>query len=108
AAPDRYLGTVIDTDSIPLKLAAVTLSRPGTVSHPYLSRVGWRYTPLDAVELPMTHAIRLFLVDDHTIIREGMANMLCGLPQFVVVGQADSAEAAQQALPAAGAEVAIV
>ncbi|HEY3999441.1 MAG TPA: response regulator transcription factor [Candidatus Xenobia bacterium] len=49
--------------------------------------------------------IRVFLVDDHTVIRQGMASLLSALPFVNIVGQAASAEAAVQAI---GADVDVV
>ncbi len=41
----------------------------------------------------MTDRIRLLLVDDHPVVREGLRGMLSGQPDFVVVGEAsDGAE----------------
>lgn len=37
----------------------------------------------------MTERIRLLLVDDHPVVREGLRGMLSGQPDFVVVGEAD-------------------
>ena len=37
----------------------------------------------------MTDRIRLLLVDDHPVVREGLRGMLSGQPDFVVVGEAD-------------------
>lgn len=36
----------------------------------------------------MTERIRLLLVDDHPVVREGLRGMLSGQPDFVVVGEA--------------------
>ena len=52
--------------------------------------------------------IRVFLVDDHPIVRHGMAQLLAGQPDIEVCGQASEAHAALAALPAAAPDVMIV
>ena len=44
----------------------------------------------------MTRTIKVLLVDDHTVIREGVRRMLSGEPDIVVVGEASSGEEALQ------------
>lgn len=46
----------------------------------------------------MIESIRILLVDDHTIIRQGLEAMLSHSDEFTVVGQARNAEAAIDAL----------
>lgn len=45
-------------------------------------------------------AIRLFIVDDHDVVREGLAVMLSTQSDFVVTGQASSGQAAIETLSA--------
>lgn len=45
-----------------------------------------------------TRAIRLFLVDDHALFRDGLARLLAGDPAFEVVGIAGAADEAIEAL----------
>ena len=52
--------------------------------------------------------IRVFLVDDHPIVRHGMAQLLAGQPDLEVCGQAADAHAALEAFPAAAPDVVIV
>ncbi len=51
---------------------------------------------------------RIFIVDDHTLVREWLANLLRQEPDFEVCGQADSAPAAFASMNAAPPAIAIV
>lgn len=51
---------------------------------------------------------RIFIVDDHTLVREWLANLLRQEKDFEVCGQADSAPAALAGMSAAPPEIAIV
>lgn len=44
--------------------------------------------------MALTGKIRLLLIDDHPVLREGLANLLHRQPDFVVVGQAGTGEEA--------------
>jgi DNA-binding NarL/FixJ family response regulator len=44
----------------------------------------------------VTKTIRVLLVDDHTVVREGVRTMLSGEPDIAVVGEASSGEEALQ------------
>ena len=48
-----------------------------------------------------THSIRILLIDDHAMFREGVARMLEREPDFIVAAQASSAAEGLAALPAA-------
>jgi len=52
--------------------------------------------------------IRIFIVDDHTLVREWLANLLKQEPDFAVCGQADSAPEALAGMSASPPEIAIV
>lgn len=54
------------------------------------------------------HPIRLFIVDDHAIVRAGVRMLLNAQDSLDVVGEAESAEEALQALPDLGAEVVLL
>ena len=51
---------------------------------------------------------RIFLVDDHPLVREWLTHLVNQQPDLVVCGEAESAPAALAALSAAGADLAIV
>ena len=51
---------------------------------------------------------RIFLLDDHEIVRRGVADLLNSVPDFEVVGEAGSVAEALRRLPAAGPDVAIL
>ncbi len=54
------------------------------------------------------HPIRLFIVDDHAIVRAGVRMLLNAQDSLDVVGEAESAEEALQALPDVGADVVLL
>jgi len=56
----------------------------------------------------MSAPIRLFLLDDHEIVRRGLIDLLSGEPDFSVVGEAGEATGAAEAIIASGATVAIL
>ena len=53
----------------------------------------------------MSTAIAVFLVDDHTLLRRGLAALLAQQPDLRVVGEAGDAAEAQRRLPAARPDV---
>jgi two-component system response regulator DevR len=56
----------------------------------------------------VTAPIRLFLLDDHEIVRRGLVDLLSGEPDFAVVGESGVAAGAADAILASGATVAIL
>ncbi|GAB2449241.1 two-component system response regulator DevR [Conyzicola lurida] len=56
----------------------------------------------------MTDPVRLFLLDDHEIVRRGLIDLLSGEPDFAVVGESGVATGAAAAIVASGATVAIL
>jgi len=56
----------------------------------------------------MTERCRIFLVDDHPLVREWLANLLRAQPDLDICGQADDARSALAAMSASPADVAIV
>lgn len=55
----------------------------------------------------MTATIRVFLVDDHEIVRRGLRELLDTVPELEVVGEAGTAAEAMARIPAARPDVAI-
>jgi two-component system response regulator DevR len=56
----------------------------------------------------VTAPIRLYLLDDHEIVRRGLIDLLSGEPDFAVVGESGEAAGAAAAIVASGATVAIL
>jgi two-component system response regulator DevR len=56
----------------------------------------------------VTAPVRLFLLDDHEIVRRGLIDLLSGEPDFAVVGESGVATGAAAAIVASGATVAIL
>jgi two-component system response regulator NreC len=53
-------------------------------------------------------AIRVFVVDDHTLVRQGIVGLLGSQPDIEVVGQAGNAQEALAAIPAASPDVVLM
>ena len=54
------------------------------------------------------HPIRVFLLDDHEVVRRGLRELLEDEPDIEVVGEAESAAAALRRIPALRVEVAVL
>jgi DNA-binding NarL/FixJ family response regulator len=54
-----------------------------------------------------TRRMRIFLVDDHPIVRRGLADLINAEPDLKVCGESDSAESALAAVPGAEPDVVI-
>jgi DNA-binding NarL/FixJ family response regulator len=54
------------------------------------------------------HPVRVFLVDDHEIVRQGVASLLGAQPDFEIVGEAATAAEARARIPAARPDVAVL
>ena len=52
--------------------------------------------------------IRVFIVDDHTLIRDGLRALLQADPAFAVVGEAGNGQALLDQLPAVAADVVLL
>ena len=52
--------------------------------------------------------IRIFLLDDHEVVRRGIADLLGSVPGFEIVGEAGTAEEARNRIPAVRPDVAIL
>ncbi len=55
-----------------------------------------------------TEPIRIFLLDDHEVVRAGIAELLDLVPDFEVVGEAGTAESALARIPALCPDVAVL
>jgi DNA-binding NarL/FixJ family response regulator len=58
--------------------------------------------------MPASDKQKVFLVDDHPIVRQGLAQLIESEPDLVVVGQADDAYSAIKAMKAAAPDIALV
>ncbi|MFZ1177206.1 MAG: response regulator transcription factor [Mycobacterium sp.] len=52
--------------------------------------------------------VRVFLVDDHEVVRRGLIDLLCGDPELDFVGEAGSVAEAMEKIPAARPDVAVL
>jgi two-component system, NarL family, response regulator DevR len=52
--------------------------------------------------------IRIFLLDDHEVVRRGIADLLGSVPGFEIVGEAGTADEARNRIPAVRPDVAIL
>lgn len=57
---------------------------------------------------PCEEKLRIFLIDDHPVVREGLARSLADQPEFEIVGQASTAAEALAAIAAARPAVVLV
>ena len=57
---------------------------------------------------PPTSAVRVVLVDDHPVVRAGLRALLDGQPDLSVVGEADSAAAAERVVSATRPDVVLM
>ncbi|WTX00680.1 response regulator transcription factor [Streptomycetaceae bacterium NBC_01309] len=56
----------------------------------------------------MTSPIRVFLLDDHEIVRRGLSDLLGAEPDIEIVGESDSAQEAVRRIPALNPDVAVL
>src|SRR3954463_10536063 len=56
----------------------------------------------------LSRAIRLFLLDDHEIVRRGIADLLSSAPDIQVVGEASTTAEALARIPACRPDVAVL
>ena len=65
-------------------------------------------TPVTVLREPGERPVRLFLLDDHALFREGLARLLEGQPDFEVTGSADSIQASLPLLAGARPDVVLL
>lgn len=58
--------------------------------------------------VPSARPVRVLLIEDHPVVREGLANLLEREGCFLVVGRADSARSARTLAPTCGADVIVL
>ena len=64
---------------------------------------------MDHSDQPVNAApTRIFVVDDHELVRRGLVNLMAGTPDLVVVGEAATAEAARRRIPAVRPDIALL
>ncbi len=63
---------------------------------------------LTSEEVPLPTQVRVFLLDDHEIVRRGIADVLQAEPGITVVGEAATASEALRRIPAAKPDVALL
>jgi DNA-binding NarL/FixJ family response regulator len=56
----------------------------------------------------VTETVRIFLLDDHEVVRRGVAELLSGEPGFEIVGEASTAAEAVARIPALRPDVAVL
>jgi CheY-like chemotaxis protein len=92
------IGGRFEIDSAPGKGARFTISAPLTQTDASERAADSRGTGIEEpAEADAGDTIRILLVDDHAIMREGLARLLGNEPGFEIVGQAEDGYAAIQA-----------
>jgi PAS domain S-box-containing protein len=92
------IGGRFEIDSAPGRGARFTISAPLTETDESERAADSRRTGIEApAEADAGDTIRILLVDDHAIMREGLARLLGNEPGFEIVGQAEDGYAAIQA-----------
>jgi two-component system, NarL family, response regulator DevR len=64
--------------------------------------------PVDLTQTESARRVRVFLLDDHEIVRRGIADLLEAEPDIDIVGEAGTAAEALRRLPAARPDVAVL
>ena len=113
ASPDRTSTTLRSHPRAPRERGEGTKvpSRPGPSARPGRLRAHYRVDVTDAPQHPPApegEAIRVFLLDDHEIVRRGIRELLESEGDIVVVGESGLAEEAARRIPALRPDVAIL
>ncbi len=88
----RLLGGVLSIDSEPSRGSRLTMTLPSgtTAARPEPESIGVRHTVTADKSRHRGRNIRLMLVDDHNIVRQGLTLLLSQHTGFEVVGEADN------------------
>ncbi len=70
--------------------------------------VRWTYSFPMAQDAPQEKMISVFLVDDHEVVRRGVADLLDAEPDLTVVGQASTVSTALARIPALNPDIAVL
>jgi len=91
----ELLGGTMEIESAPGRGTRVRLAAPARNAERAAPRAEWeRPAELSSPREKRERPIRVLLVDDHSILRQGLANLLAAQPAIVVVGEAASGEEA--------------
>jgi DNA-binding NarL/FixJ family response regulator len=63
---------------------------------------------MSAARMIAPATLRLFLIDDHAVVREGLRAVLEDVPEFIVVGEAGSGDEALRSAPALAPDVILI
>jgi CheY-like chemotaxis protein len=90
-----YIGGRLEIDSTPGQGTRFKLSVPLATAESRIEEKQVRISVMTAPDLATAkNKIRIMLVDDHMVMRQGLAGLLRGEPDFEIAGEASDGEAA--------------